>query len=351
MGNKERSRTKKNTSRTVKVFKVILVLATSALICAAAYGVYLTKQAEYAVTKAHEKIEGRDMSAKRDEKVKPITDNVSILLVGIDDSEQRAQGADASRADALMLATLNNQAKAVKLVSIPRDSYVYIPAVGYEDKITHSHSYGGTLATIETVEELLEIPVDFYVRMNFNAFIDVVDALDGIEAKVPYELLEKDELDRTAVHLMPGKQTLNGSEALALARTRKQDTDVDRGKRQQEIVQAIMKKAASMESVLKYDDVLQAVGDNMKTDLTFSDMKSFVHYLSSGMPEVETISLMGEDLNTPGGYYYGLDEDELEKTKIILQKHLEITPKKKATNEAYTDDLINNDTNNENDNY
>ena len=106
----------------------------------------------------------------------------------------------------LMLATLNNKSKTVKLVSIPRDSYVYIDEVGYKDKITHAHAYGGTRASIETIEDLLEVPVDYYVRMNFNAFIDVIDALGGIEAEVPYKLLEKDENDQTTVQLEPGLQ-------------------------------------------------------------------------------------------------------------------------------------------------
>ena len=92
----------------------------------------------------------------------------------------------------------------MKLVSIPRDSYVYIPEVGYRDKITHAHAFGGTRATIEPVEELFDIPVDYYVKMNFNAFIDVVDALGGIEAEVPYNRTEKDENDKYTIHLKKG---------------------------------------------------------------------------------------------------------------------------------------------------
>ena len=102
---------------------------------------------------------------------------------------------------------------------------------------------GGTLTTIETVEELFDIPINYYVRMNFNAFIDVVDALGGIEAEVPYALHELDEFDKFTINLQPGLQHLNGSQALALARTRKQDNDIERGKRQQEILSAIIKKS------------------------------------------------------------------------------------------------------------
>ena len=312
----------KGSSKLGLFLKITLILATSALICVTTYGVYLTKKAENAVNSAYEAVGNRKLSDKREAKVEPLEDNVSVLFIGVDDSETRGQGADSSRSDALMLATLNNKTKTIKLVSIPRDSYVEIPYAGYEDKIAHAHALGGTLATIETVEELFDIPVDYYVRMNFEAFIDVVDALGGIEAEVPYAMLEKDEFDRYTINLEPGLQELDGQEALALARTRKQDSDIERGKRQQEILAAILSKVASASSITKYDDVIEAIGDNMKTDMTFKEMKSFISYLSEGMPRVDTVTLQGYDDMSTGTYYYALDEEALEETKHILQSHL-----------------------------
>lgn len=316
---------KKKNSRFSLILKICLILATSLLICVSAYGMYLTKKAEHAVEQAFEPVENREVSVKRELKVEPVEDNVSILFVGIDDSETRGQG-EGSRSDALLLATLNNKTKTVKLVSIPRDSYVYIPYVGYNDKITHAHAYGGTLATIETVEELFDIPVDYYVRMNFNAFIDVVDALGGIEVEVPYAMLEKDEFDRNTVSLKPGLQHLNGREALALARTRKLDTDIERGKRQQEILIAIAKQAASVSSITKYDDLIEAVGTNMKTDMTFKEMKGFFSYITQGVPRIDTLTLQGYDDMSTGVYYYKLDEQSLAETQHILKSHLGLIP-------------------------
>src|SRR5699024_12853980 len=105
-------------------------------------------------------------------------DNVSIIMIDIETSEGDKQNKEEkSRNDALMLATLNKDDKSVKLLSIPRDSYVYVPEVGYETKINHAHSFGGPKATIDTVENLLGIPVDYYARINFSAFMDVVDAV------------------------------------------------------------------------------------------------------------------------------------------------------------------------------
>ena len=324
--NKKQKKTKKKSFSFSLFINNALLLAASMLICVTAYGVYLTKKAEHAADTAFEELEDRKLPENPEVKVEPADDNVSILFLGVDDSEKRGQGADHSRTDALILATLNNKTKTVKLVSIPRDSHVYIPFVGYKDKINHAHAYGGTLATIETVEELFDIPIDYYVRMNFNAFIDIVDALGGIEAEVPYAMLEKDEFDRNTVNLQPGLQKLDGREALALARTRKKDSDIERGKRQQEILSAIAKEASSISSISKYDDLLEAVGNNMKTNMTFDEMKSFLSYLTAGMPRIDSLTLEGYDDMSTGVYYYKLDSEALTETQHILKSHLGLIP-------------------------
>lgn len=316
----------KKTSRKSLALKVSLLLTLSIFLVVAAYAASLQKKAVDAADRAYEVVPDRPKSEIREVEVEPATDNVSVLFIGVDDSDARGQGDSNSRSDALLLATLNPKNKSVKLVSIPRDSYVYIPEVGYNDKITHAHAFGGTRATIESVEKLFETPVDYYVKMNFNAFIDVVDAIGGIEVEVPYDRVEKDENDKNTIQLIKGLQHLDGKHALALARTRKLDSDVERGKRQQMILQAIMKEAISVKSVTKYGDVIDAVGDNMKTDMTFDEMKSFLEYAKGGMPQVDTLSLTGYDDMSTGIYYWKLDETDLTEVKRILQSHLGIIP-------------------------
>ena len=319
------------------VLKTFLVLLILAVIATGSYAFYLFKQGEKAANKAYDTSNTREKSALREEKVEPLKDNISILFVGIDDSEAREQGSDHSRSDALMLATLNNKDKSVKLLSIPRDSYVYIPYVGHEDKITHAHAFGGTQATIDTVENLLNVPVDYYYRLNFDAFIEIVDALGGIKVNVPYALHELYENDKRTVNLKPGKQLLNGREALALARTRHQDSDIKRGERQQMILEAIIKKASSVTSLTKYDDILAAVGNNMKTNMTFDEMKSLAAYIKGGMPKVDSLSLKGYDDMSTGVYYYKLDTNNLAEIKQTLQKHLGLTENDLNTQDNSTD--------------
>ncbi|MDX1805972.1 MAG: LCP family protein [Paenisporosarcina sp.] len=305
------------------IIKISLMLVASSIICFTAYGIYLHKQIEVMAINAYEPLEDNKniSTTNNDMKVK---DQTSILFLGIDDSDKRSQGEDNSRSDAIILATLNKQEKTVKLLSIPRDSLVYIPSNGYNDKINHAFQNGGALSSIETIEHLLEVPVDYYVKMNFDAFVDIIDALGGIEAEVPFTFTEKDQYDKLTVKLVKGTHVLDGREALALARTRKIDNDIERGKRQQELLQSLVEKATSAGSITKYGDVIQAVGQHMKTDMTMDTMTSFVSYLKGGMPDIESLSLEGFDDWTSQGYYWRLDEQNLEDTKLILKSHLEI---------------------------
>ncbi len=313
---------KKRTTRH-RILKAFLLIAVTLFLSVVGYGVFLQKKANDAANRAYEALDDRTKSVLRDEAVEPIKDNVSILFIGVDESDVRQEK---GRSDALLVATLNNKKKTVKLLSIPRDSYVYDPNRERKDRINHAHAFGGTEGTIDTVEHFLDIPIDYYIKMNFNAFIDVVDAVGGIDVEVPYDHIELDENDHRTVQLKKGQQHLDGRHALALARTRKLDSDVERGKRQQMILQAIMKEAFSIKSITKYGDVIDAIGDNMKTNMKPNEMKSFLEYVKGGLPEITTLSISGTDDWSAGPYYWIIDEEALEETIYELKTHLELSP-------------------------
>jgi polyisoprenyl-teichoic acid--peptidoglycan teichoic acid transferase len=310
---------KKKASRKKWIYWIVAPLLVL-LIAGGTYATYLYNKAETAMTKSYKPIE---RNTKREVKVDPKFDNITVLFAGLDESKKR--GTPALRTDALMLATFNQEQKSVKLLSIPRDTYVYIPNKGREDKINHAYGKGGISSTIETVEELLDIPVDYYVKMNFEAFIDVVEALGGIDVNVTKAIDEMDSKDRHhAIKLQPGFQSLNGEEALAYARTRKIDSDIERGKRQQEVIKAIIDKASSAKAITKYGNVIEAVGENMETDLSFSEMKSFIDYAAAGNKlNVESLALEGSSMRISGIYYYRLDQTSLEEVKSTLKTQLE----------------------------
>ena len=206
--------------------------------------------------------------------VDPIKETTSILIMGIDDTEERDLGS--ARTDSLIYLTIDPNNHEVNMVSIPRDTYTPIMYQGEyvrEDKINAAYGKGEEQATIETVEELLDVPIHYYVTFDFEAFLKIIDALGGIEMDVPIAFSEQNSDGKmNQITLEEGYQTLNGEEALALARTRKIDNDVMRGERQQLLIQAIVKKALSAGSISKYTDVIEAVGSNMRTDLTFNEM-------------------------------------------------------------------------------
>ncbi|WP_312473459.1 LCP family protein [Neobacillus sp.] len=313
---------RKKKSRKKRIFMWIFLPILFFALCGAGYATFLLKKAESVVNKSYKPV---NATSKRTAQVDPDMDNISILLIGVDASKSREkQYGDAVRSDALLVATLNKKEKSVKLLSIPRDSYVHIPEKDIYTKINHAHAYGGAKLSIETVQELLDIPIDYYVKVNFYAFIDVVNALGGIDVDVPYAISEKDSEDHhNAIRLKPGFQTLKGEQALALARTRHQDTDVMRGMRQQEIIKAIFKKALSVQSFSKHANMIEAVGDNMETNMSFNDMKSLIDYgLAGSGLTIDTLNLKGEDTYINKIYYYKLDKQSLEENKSILKAHL-----------------------------
>ena len=145
------------------------------------------------------------------------------------------------------------------MLSIPRDTISYIPKVGYYDKITHAHAYGGPLAAMDSVEATMNVPVDYYVRINMKAFVEAVDELGGIYYDVPYNLNEPNS-DDTGRIKKKGYQKLNGDQALAVARTRHHDSDLKRGQRQMELIKILFQKAQNLKSIDKLDNVISIVG-------------------------------------------------------------------------------------------
>jgi LCP family protein required for cell wall assembly len=285
------------------------------------YGYSTWNKAANVVSDSYES-DGRDKgSSLREPEFELDENNISILFIGVDQGGKRKIN-DRGLSDALILATLNKTDKSVNMVNIPRDSYVYVPYRDEYTKITHAHAYGGTKAAIETVENLFEVPVDYYMTINFNAFIDVVDTVGGIDVNVPFEMHELDSKDRKeAIHLLPGEQTLDGEEALAFVRSRKYDNDLERGKRQQEALQALLKEALSFNSVLNISQLIDAVGQNLKTNIPFNQMAALSTEFISPKLTIETIPLEGRDLITDL-YYYELDEMHLEEVKQELKQHL-----------------------------
>ncbi|MGZ7147467.1 LCP family protein [Bacillus sp. BC08] len=334
-----RSKPKKSKKKTKIIISVILFF----LIIGGGYTWFLVNKASSAVRNAAHDLARGDKSDLRDKAVKPITNNVSVLVMGVDESDVRGKEyGEAIRTDALLLATFNKDSKTVKLLSIPRDTYTYIPVEKKKDKITHAHAYGSTKngkdggpqASIDAVEKLLNVPVDYFVKFNFKSFMKIVDDLGGIEVDVPVEFTEQDSNDNAdAIHLKKGVQKLNSEEALALARTRHIDSDAMRGQRQQLVIEAILEKLTSVGSVTKVGNIIDDINGQFVTNLTFDDMLSFYKYGADS--SIEKLQIQGDDCymekgddtcsKSAGGgrtYYYNPDKKELANVTNQLRTHL-----------------------------
>ncbi|WP_062320428.1 LCP family protein [Halolactibacillus sp. JCM 19043] len=325
MNNKQQSRRSRKQLKRKRRRSITIVLIMALLF--GGVGLFVVDMFNQAASTVNDSYEddGRDNGSDlRKEAIQTSKDNFSILLIGVDNGGSRPTENTNGLSDALILATFNKTEHSVKLLSIPRDSYVYLPLRDEYTKINHAHSYDGTKGSILTIENLLDIPIDYYAKVNFDAFIDVVDTLGGIEFDIPYEMSEIDSNDNQhAIHLMPGEQILNGEEALAVARTRRYDNDIERGKRQQEILKAIFDRALSVNAILNFNNLLDAVGKNMKTDMSFEDIKNLSTYLLDSNFKIETLNLKGSDMITDL-YYYQLDQEHLNKVIQELKDHLEV---------------------------
>jgi polyisoprenyl-teichoic acid--peptidoglycan teichoic acid transferase len=295
------------------------------LLAGSIYGFFLVNKAKEVTAQAYSPLEKSD---RRNEAVKPLTDHISILIMGVDESEKRASAyGEAIRTDALMLLTLNKDDKSMKLLSIPRDTRVYIDSRKRMDKITHAHVFGGVESTVKTVEEFLDIPVDYYVKFNFNSFIEIVDSLGGIDVDVPVSFTEQDSNDKQgAIKIEKGYQHLNGEQALALARTRHIDSDMMRGQRQQLVLEAILQKALSVQSINKLPDLLDAIAGNFTTNLTFDDMYTIAKNMALAPLQLEKLQVEGEDKYIDHIYYYQPVMDSVLTVSNTLRQHIGLDP-------------------------
>ncbi len=277
-------------------------------------------------------------SSIRESKVNPSKDPISILFLGIDDNsgrEKNGQSAEQSRTDAMILSTFNADKEQIRMLSIPRDTISYIPEVSYYDKITHAHAYNGPTASMDSVEATLNVPVDYYVRINMEAFVDAVDELGGIEYDVPYNISEPNTNDTGKIKVKKGHQKLNGDEALAVARTRHQDSDLKRGQRQMDLIKKLFIKAQKADSFSKLDDVIEIVGKNAKHNLSYKEVKALATSYLKDDVKIKSKQLEGQDDYLNGVYYYNPNIKNIQDTANLLRSDLNL-PKIKDT-----DDFLN----------
>lgn len=326
--NKKKQLTKKNKT-------ILLTILFTLLIALISYATYFA----LAANKAVENIQGEDLSStSTNPRAKPVAlknkEPFSVLLLGVDERPE-----DSGRSDSIIVATVTPIEDSVKLVSIPRDTLLTIPGYG-KDKVNAAFAYGGINLAVETVENYLNIPINFYTKINMEGMVDLVNAVGGINVDNKYAF----ELD--GVKLGVGNFDLDGRQALQYARMRKQDPagDFGRQERQKEVISKIVKNALSINSLTNFNKIFNAVGKNVETNFTGSELWELAKNYASTAKNITNLTLEGPDGFLYYIPFYGQDvyvwqpsSESLQEVSNQLRKHLGLTAESIPTTDVSTD--------------
>jgi len=271
---------------------------------------------------------------------------IAMLVMGLDTREKIG----GMNTDVLMAAAFDPEKKRAVVVTIPRDSRIDVE--GYSTRKANAYyanfysaarnkgrdAKEADLQARREVKELFGkffgIPIDYTAKINFKGFSDIVDALGGIEVYVDQDMRYKDVAGGTDINLKKGFQKLNGDQALDFVRYRqsnagtRQSSDLERNKRQSEVVGALADRLLSLGSLTKLDDVIDAVGNNLSIDMPASEIERMIGvYYNIRRSDITFIHLDGK-WRSP---YVHLDEAKLEEAKAAL---LEIMAPRLAHREA-----------------
>lgn len=222
---------------------------------------------------------------------------VHVLVLGID---ERSGEAAPFRSDTMILTRFDPRHRKIALMTIPRDLWVEIPGVG-ANRINAAHFFGGPALARQTVRSVFDVPVHYYVRLNFEAFTAIIDAMGGIVVDVPETLHDQRyptaEYGVTTIHIEAGRQHMNGETALIYARSRYSTSDFDRARRQRQVLAAMKRKLSRPTTWLRLPLVAYAALTTIDSDLPLSEWPALT-LISLRATEVEQLAI-GPDETVP----------------------------------------------------
>ncbi|WP_404429403.1 LytR family transcriptional regulator [Sutcliffiella horikoshii] len=304
-----------------KWFKVLISLLILSTIGVGIFAFSVYKSLENAASSMHTPLD-RTNSDKRPKQVDfKQQDPLSFLILGVDE-----RPGDKGRSDSMIVLTVNPNDKSMQMVSIPRDTRTEIIGKGFEDKINHAYAFGGPEMSIATVENFLNIPIDYFVQVNMESFKDIVDAVGGVTVDNKLEFSQNG-------HQFPlGEIELNGEEALSFSRMRSIDSDFGRQQRQRDVIQGVINKGANISSVTKIDDILHILGNNVRTNLTFDEMVEIQSNYKAARHNLSQHQLTGSGTRIDNIYYLIVAEEDRMNLSNQLREHLELDEEVASTN-------------------
>lgn len=259
------------------LFAFVIVLAVTAIGAVSYYGFSFYQFAKGIHEDNNDPLfEDKDDNTPESEKYAPPewegSERVNILLLGAD--SRGVTGNQMPRADTMMIASIDPETKNTHLFSVLRDTYFNIPGYGYT-KINHSLAYGGPDLVMESVSNLMDIPIQYYVYVDFEGFIELVDAIGGIEYEVEKDMHYTTKADGPEfdINLKQGLQHMDGSKALQYVRFRHDiESDYGRTERQRKFLTALFQKMQSTQSLVKIPKILDSIEPYIETNLTVGKM-------------------------------------------------------------------------------
>ncbi|PWI57297.1 hypothetical protein BM613_09375 [Sulfoacidibacillus thermotolerans] len=238
-----------------------------------------------------------------------VRDPSTVLLIGTD-----SRHGEAARSDAMLLTRIHFAQKRALVVSLPRDTRVYIPRYGYT-KINHALAFGDLPLLKHTVERVFGVPIDHAVVVDFAGFIELIDVLGGVQVHLEKALDYDDATDGTHIHLRPGQQRLDGKEALDYVRFRHDAfADTGRMQRQRNLLHAIASTPIPIERWWALGMALPRLSRHIRSDLSeFALLSEVAKIALTSKWTVTTEGLRGKNKVDPtdGLWYFYLDDDGL----------------------------------------
>ena len=299
----------------IGVLGVLLVL----VIGVTAFATKIYFDVKGSVDKTYETVERQETGVSRKEEVNlKNKDSFSILLLGVDTGDLGRT--DTGRTDAIMVATVSPEDNKTQVISIPRDTYMEIVGYGTFDKVNHAYAFGGPAMSMDSLEKYLDIPIDHYAAINLRGIQDLVDAVGGVTVNNDLAFTS----DGKSFDI--GQIELNGEEALAFVRMRYDDPNGDYGRqeRQRLVIQGIMQKLISIDSMTKYQSILDALSDNMKTDMDFSTMQTIALDYRDAFSTIQMDQLQGEGFMQDGVSYQRVFDEELARVQTELKDQMNL---------------------------
>ena len=242
---------------------------------------------------------------------------VNIVIFGLDD--------EGVRSDTIVLLNVNEDEGRLNILSIARDTRICVS--GRTEKINALIAIGTEELAIQKITELTGLPVHFYVTLNFKGFREIIDALDGVEMDVPFDMDYDDPEQDLHIHLKKGRQVLHGKEAEGLVRYRKgnrpdegyTDGDIGRIRMQQEFMKALLEQKLKLKYLMKVDEIFLILKKYMRTNIEMGDVSYHLKGLRNMRSDgVKTYILPGDSVYMDDLWYYICDR---EKTRELIERY------------------------------